>query len=156
MIADAEIRFATDADAAQIAALSRDNIERGLPWSWREERVRGAIHDRDTNVVVVGKRGVIEGFGIMYYTQDDAHLLLFAVRPDRRRRGIGSALLQWLETVAINAGATRIRVECRRDNDVARNFYADHGYHERDIAKGMYRGIADGIHLQKQIGAAPE
>ena len=155
MIADAAVRLAVLADATQIAAMSRDYIEHGLPWSWIDERVAHAIRDPDTNVVVVGERGAIIAFGIMFYANDDAHLLLFAVRRAHQRRGIGSAILQWLEEAARTAGAKRIRVECRRDNTAARNFYSEHAYHERDIAKGMYRGIKDGIHLEKWFRPEP-
>jgi ribosomal-protein-alanine N-acetyltransferase len=158
MIADVALRLAVLADSAEIAAMSREYIEHGLPWSWTDERVSHAIQDPDTNVVVAGERGSINAFGIMFYANDDAHLLLFAVRRSHQRRGIGSAILHWLEEAARTAGAKRIRVECRRDNAAARNFYSEHAYHERDIAKGMYRGIKDGIHLEKwfRLESAPE
>jgi ribosomal-protein-alanine N-acetyltransferase len=149
MIADVTVRLATSADAADIAAMSRDYIEHGLPWSWTEGRVIAAIRDPDTNVVVVGERGAIAAFGIMYYANDDAHLLLFAVRHAHQRRGVGSAILHWLEEAARFAGAKRIRVECRRDNTAARNFYCEHSYVELDITTKMYRGLKDGIHLEK-------
>jgi ribosomal-protein-alanine N-acetyltransferase len=148
------IRRAAIGDAAGIAAMSRDYIEQGLPWSWTEARVAHAIRTPDTNVVVVGEPGALIGFGIMSYLEDDAHLLLFAVRRAYQRKGVGSAILRWLEKVARNAGAHRIRVECRRDNSVARNFYGEHGYHEVVIAKGMYRGLADGINLEKHFRPA--
>jgi ribosomal-protein-alanine N-acetyltransferase len=149
MIADVAIRLATPSDAAAISVMSRDYIEHGLPWTWTETRVEGAIRDADTDVVVVGERGSITGFGILYFASDDAHLLLFAVRPADQRRGVGSAILRWLEEAARTAGAKRIRVECRRDNAAARNFYSEHAYHERDITTRMYRGLKDGIHLEK-------
>jgi ribosomal-protein-alanine N-acetyltransferase len=156
MIADVAVRLATLTDAAEIAAMSREYIEHGLPWSWTEDRVARAIRDADTNVVVVGERGTIAAFGIMFYANDDAHLLLFAVRRANQRRGVGSAVLRWLEEAARTAGARRIRVECRRDNAPARNFYIEHAYHERDIAKGMYRGLKDGIHLEKWFRPAAD
>jgi len=149
MIADVAVRLATPSDAVEIAEMSRDYIEHGLPWTWTEGRVANAIRDADTNVVVVGERGSITGFGIMYFASDDAHLLLFAVRRPSQRRGVGSAILRWLEEAARTAGAKRIRVECRRDNVPARNFYSEHAYHERDITTRMYRGLKDGIHLEK-------
>jgi ribosomal-protein-alanine N-acetyltransferase len=131
--------------------MSRDCIEHGLPWTWRARRVAGAIRDPDTNVVVVGEPGAIVAFGIMSYLEDDAHLLLFAVDPSHRRSGIGSAVLAWLEAVARSAGASRIRVEARRDNDAARSFYSEHGYHERSLAPAMYSGRLDGVRLVKWL-----
>jgi ribosomal protein S18 acetylase RimI-like enzyme len=149
--ADVVVRLARTADAAGIAEMSRDYIEHGLPWTWTQGRVESAIHDADINVVVVGDRGAITAFGIMSYPDDDAHLLLFAVRKNQQRRGVGSAILHWLEEAARAAGAKRIRVECRRDNAAARNFYCEHGYQELSITTKFYRGLKDGIHLVKWL-----
>jgi ribosomal-protein-alanine N-acetyltransferase len=152
--ADADVRFARVADAPAIARMSRHCIEHGLPWSWRPDRVARAIGDADTNVIVVGDASALAGFGIMSYPDDDAHLLLLAVHPAQRRRGVGSAILGWLEAVARAAGTRRIRLEARRDNDTARHFYAEHGYHERRITKAMYCQRLDGIHLEKWLHPA--
>ena len=151
MIADVAVRFARRADAADIAEMSRDYIEVGLPWTWTERRVARATEDDETNVVVVGEPRVILAFGIMSYPDENAHLLLLAVRRANQRQGIGSAVLQWLETVARTAGAKRIVVEARRENVVARSFYCEHGYHERVISKGLYYRIEDGVRLEKWL-----
>lgn len=147
------IRLATHDDAAAIAALSRDEIEHGLPWTWREPRVRRSIDDPDTNVIVVGPPGAVAAFGVMYYAEDDAHLLLFAVHRSQQRQGVGTALLHWLESAAQAAGAQRVRVEARADNVPARSFYNEHGYHEQAIAPRMYSGRLDGIRLEKWLRA---
>lgn len=157
MIPDTErqsIRFATQADAADIAAMSRDEIEHGLPWTWTEGRIAYTIASKDKNVIVIGQRGAILGFGIMSYRSDDAHLLLFAVCRGQRRFGLGSRMLRWLEEVARTAGARRIHVECRRDNGAARNFYCEHGYHELAIRPKWYRATVDGIHLEKHLSGS--
>lgn len=151
MIADVAIRLATVADAAEIAAMSRDTIEHGLPWRWRRERVAAAIINAETNVAVVAEHGALQAFGIMAYADVDAHLLLFAVRSARRRAGVGSAVLAWLEAAARAAGTRRIQVEARHDNASARNFYSEHGYHECGLKRAMYSGVADGIRLEKWL-----
>jgi len=151
MIADTEVRLATLADAADIAAMSRAYIEVGLTSTWTETRIQRSIQNPDTNVVVVSEKRAIVGFGIMSYPGEEAHLLLFAVTPARQRQGIGSAILDWLEEVARAAGVRRIHVECRRDNVAARNFYAEHGYHEQTITKGYYRGTIDAIRFEKWL-----
>jgi ribosomal-protein-alanine N-acetyltransferase len=154
MISHLTIRFATPVDADAIAALSRDEIEHGLPWTWRAPRVRHAIADPDTNVIVVGPTGAVAAFGVMYYADADAHLLLFAVHRSRQRQGVGTALLRWLEEAALAAGAQRIRVEARMDNEAARSFYNERGYHEREIAPRMYSGRFDGVRLEKWLRPA--
>jgi ribosomal protein S18 acetylase RimI-like enzyme len=151
VISDLAIRLARRADAAAIAAMSRDDIERGLPWSWTEARVERAILDPEVNVAVAGDAGALIAFGIMSYRDATAHLLLFSVRKSHRRQGVGSAILRWLEEVARAAGIQSIQLECRRNNDAARNFYAEQGYHEQVIAKGYYRGIEDAVRLEKWL-----
>jgi ribosomal-protein-alanine N-acetyltransferase len=148
------VRFATRDDAAGIAQMSRDQIEQGLSWSWTEERVAAAIANRDTNVIVAGSSGTLTGFGIMTYRDESAHLQLFAVATAQRRHGVGSAMLEWLETVAREAGVRRIRLECRRSNEAARNFYGEHGYHELAIARRYYRGVEDAVVLEKHLWPA--
>jgi ribosomal-protein-alanine N-acetyltransferase len=153
MISHLTIRFATRDDASAVAALSRDEIEHGLPWTWRAPRVRQAIADPDTNVIVVGPPGAVAAFGVMFYAEDDAHLLLFAVHRSRQRQGVGTALLRWLEEAALAAGAQRVRVEARMDNEAARSFYNEHGYHEGAVVRGMYSGKLDGVKMEKWLGA---
>jgi ribosomal-protein-alanine N-acetyltransferase len=155
MLAQPVIRLATVAEAEAIAVLSRETIERGLPWGWRPERVARAIRDPDTNVVVAGPPEALEGFAIMVFGDEDAHLILFAVHPDKRRRGLASALLTWLEDVARAAGCQRIRLEARRDNVAGRSFYNEHGYHERAIRKDRYAPGVDGIRLEKWLRSDP-
>ena len=154
MIVDVKVRLATLADADEIAAMSRDYIEQGLRWGWRYKRVARAINDPETNVVVVGPPGALAAFGIMSYSDDDAHLLLLAVRRASQKRGIGSAVLSWLEEVARAAGAQRIHVEARADNSAARNFYNIHGYHECCIETARYSGVIDGVRLEKWLRSA--
>ena len=148
-----DVRIASKLDAEAIAAMSRDLIEHGLPWTWRAERVTKAIEASNTNVVVVREQTELDAFGIMEYWDDDAHLVLFAVRPACQRRGIGSSVLYWLEASAQAAGSKRIRVEARRQNVAARSFYNEHGYHETAIKSRMYSGVVDGIHLTKYLRA---
>jgi [ribosomal protein S18]-alanine N-acetyltransferase len=145
------VRLANPADAADIAAMSRDEIEHGLPWSWTEARVLRAIASPEINVAILREARMLVGFGIMSYREDEAHLLLFSVRQSHRRKGIGKALLEWLEQVARDAGIRHILLECRRDNAPARNFYAEHGYHELAISRGYYQGVEDAIRLEKWL-----
>lgn len=155
MTADPPVRLAVAQDAEDIAAMSRELIERGLPWNWRPARVLKAIRNPETNVAVVTVDDRLVAFGIMEYLERDAYLALLAVKPSSQRRGIGKSLLHWLETSAIVAGAHRIRVEARRDNVPARSFYNELGYHEVSIRRGRYSDGVDGVALEKWLRAAP-
>ena len=145
------MRLARIADAEVIAALSREQIEHGLPWRWTAERIRRSIRHAGTNVAVAEQGDDLCGFGIMQYGDEEAHLLLFAVAPAWRRQGVGAALLGWLEDVARTAGIQRVLLECRRENGGGRNFYGALGYEERVIVRRMYEGVEDGIRFEKTL-----
>lgn len=151
--ADFTIRLATPADAVAIALESMAEIEHGFEWRWEPSRISEAIGDPETNVIVAVDGAAMLGFGIMEYRHEVAHLVLFAVREDARRRGIGSALLAWLEKVAAEAGITHFTVEARLSNAPARAFYRRHGYAEIEVVAGMYQAQEDGVRLRKGVPA---
>lgn len=151
MITAPEIALATVADAHAIALLSRDEIEQGLRWSWTPSRVRRAIQDRETNVVVARDGTKIVGFAVMKYRAEDAHLLLLGVHAAYRRKGVASALLAWLEDTLGVAGAAAIQVEVRASNHVARAFYARLGYEQVNATSRYYQGVESAVHLVKEL-----
>jgi len=152
MIDASEIRLALPQDAVRIATMSRDYVEDGLGWGWTPARVLRSIRDRATNVVVAECGADLAGFGIMKYLDDDAHLLLFAVRPEYRRRGVGSGLVAWLESTATTAGIELIFLETRARNTAAREFYAARGYRELATLPRYY-GSEDAVRIGKDLGS---
>jgi ribosomal-protein-alanine N-acetyltransferase len=149
------LRLATRTDAAGIAALSRDRIEQGLGWSWTAPRVLRSIRDPAANVVVAHRSGRMLGFGIMKYHDDEAHLLLLAVHVGASRRGVGSALVAWLERSALAAGIGQVYLEARLANGAARAFYARLGYREIQTLPGYYQGVEACVRLAKDLWLAP-
>jgi len=152
MIDASEIRLALPQDAVRIATMSRDYVEDGLGWGWTPARVLRGIRDRATNVVVAECGADLAGFGIMKYLDDDAHLLLFAVKPEYRRRGVGSGLVTWLESTATTAGIELIFLETRATNTAAREFYAARGYRELATLPRYY-GSEDAVRIGKDLGS---
>lgn len=155
MILAPPIRLACERDAVSIAQLSRDAIEQGLGWSWTPRRVRASVLDRATNVAVAHHGSELVGFGIMKYGDEEAHLLLLAVRFARRRRGVGSALLAWLEASARVAGLEAVRLELRQRNGGALAFYERHGFAESGRLAGYYQGVEDAVQMSKPLRTAP-
>jgi [ribosomal protein S18]-alanine N-acetyltransferase len=151
MIDASDIRLALLSDAGRIAAMSRDYIEDGLGWNWSAARVARSIRDCATNVVLAEANSDLAGFGIMKYLDDDAHLLLFAVKPIYRRRGIGTRLLRWLEQSAATAGTELIFLEARKSSAIARAFYRGQGYRELAVLPGYYSGREDAVRIGKDL-----
>jgi ribosomal-protein-alanine N-acetyltransferase len=145
------VRLARQSDAQSIAVFSRDFIEHGLGWSWNRHRILRAIQDAATNVAVVHEHGCILGFGIMQYGETTAHLCLLGVQPTLQGRGLGEALLSWLEGSAITAGIECVKVEARADNPRGIAFYEKRGYRFQARVPGYYCGIIDAIRLEKKL-----
>ena len=74
------LRLGQPGDAAELALMSRDLIERGFAWSWTRARVARTMAGRDTaTVVACGGREVI-AFAMMYFGEQHAHLELLLGR----------------------------------------------------------------------------
>ncbi|MCP5198882.1 MAG: GNAT family N-acetyltransferase [Gammaproteobacteria bacterium] len=146
------IRLARRAEARTIAVMSRELIESGLGWSWTTARVRHSIADVDTNVIVAVDGERVVGFALMHYREERAHLLLFAVAADRRRRGIGSSLWAWLERTALVAGISTVHLEVRASNPPARRFYRHLGFVEEETVPGYYRGREAAVRMRCRLG----
>ena len=153
MIEQYDISLAVTGEVSPIAEMSRDMIEQGLGWRWTPKRILTSLQDRDTNVVVARDNRLLAGFAIMKYSREEAHLMLLAVSDQYRRKGIGSALMSWLEQTALTAGIGCIYLEARRHNSVARRFYRRLGYAEIRPLRGYYQGREDAIQMGKDLWA---
>jgi len=132
------LRAAHISEAGTIASMSRLLVEHGLNWRWTLARVRRSVKDRETMVLVASSNGVLSGFAIMKFRDQESHLLLLAVEPKMQRTGIGAALLAWLEKSCRTAGMRRIRVEVRASNRKARKFYERSGFRFDGHEAGYY------------------
>jgi len=137
---DVEIALARSSDAEALAIMSRDLIESGLGWGYRPERMAQFIDARETCTLIAHERSRRVGFAVMTFGEDRAHLVLLAVQPSHRRRGIARRLLTWLLDSAAIAGMASIHLELLEDNVAARAFYRSLGFTETLRLPGYYRG----------------
>jgi ribosomal-protein-alanine N-acetyltransferase len=145
------INLARESDCAGIAEMSRRYVEAGLPWSWTESRVRHYVRHRDCAVIAARRVHSLVGFAIMEFHDAHAHLNLLAVRPGHRRRGVGRALIEWLEASARTAGVFLVRLELRAGNEEAHAFYRRLGYCEIGVARNYYAGREDAWRMQHNL-----
>lgn len=85
------------------------------------------------------------GFALTKYVAGEEELLLIAVDPAHRSKGIGSALLYQCFQNAIARGAERIFLEMR-DNNTARSIYERLGFEPIGRRKDYYTS-ADGTRI---------
>jgi [ribosomal protein S18]-alanine N-acetyltransferase len=80
------------------------------------------------------------GFALVRTVIDEAELMLLAVTPEVRGKGIGHALLQHSIGAATASGATNYFLEVRSDNP-AIVFYEKSGLQQVGVRRDYYRGI---------------
>lgn len=146
-----ELSLAKPADAHALAQMSRDLIENGLRWSWKPARILNMIRHPDCVVLVARTRIGIAGFALMEFHEVHAHLNLLAVKPAKRRSGIGKALITWLEESCQVAGVASIFLELRADNTSAKRFYESLGYRQGRTVEGYYQGREDALTMVHQL-----
>jgi ribosomal-protein-alanine N-acetyltransferase len=138
--ADITLSLARLKDAETIAVMSRDLIEAGLGWEYRPQRIAEFIVDRNAVTLIAHDGSRCAGFAVMTFGDERAHLVLLAVHPRYRRRGVGSRMLAWLLDSARTAGLSSVHLELLDDNAAARGFYRALGFTETMRLPRYYRG----------------
>ncbi len=113
--------------------------------SWAEKML---ADPRVVCVTAYRKGGPPEGFFRLDVGPDRVAELTLIVAPRRRRRGIGSYLLQAALQVARNQGLRRILALVDDDNQPALEFFLEHGFEET----GQY--LAGYVHLSRYVHGA--
>ena len=138
-------------DAPRIAAMSRDLIETGLPWTWTPKRVAAHIKERENLAVIATVERELVGFVLAQFGAERVHLALLSVAEARRRQGVGRRLVRWIEESAVVAGLFLMRLEVRATNRQARRFYATLGYTESGVIPLYYSGMEDAIQFSRDL-----
>lgn len=136
-----------------MAALSRELIETGLAWRYTPRRMTRMIAGPDVVAVVAGDAARISGFAVMQFGEETGHLILLCVAEAMQRKGLATALLDWLLKSARVAGLEKIGVEMRADNQVARTFYRARGFIELERIADYYATGVDAQRMSLQLRA---
>ncbi|MDP2772320.1 MAG: GNAT family N-acetyltransferase [Nocardioides sp.] len=97
--------------------------------------------------------GAVIGYAVASAAGDIAELQRIAVRPDARRGGLASALLDEVVRLARADGADRLLLEVRDTNVGALAFYAARGFVEVDRRPRYYSDGAPAVVLRRALVA---
>lgn len=114
-----------------------ETIVHGRPWS-REQFVEELRHPDDRRYLVALHDGEVVGYGGVQVIAGDAHVTTVAVRPDARRRGIGSRLVAALLDEGRSRGATAATLEVRASNRPAQELYRRFGFAPVGVRRAYY------------------
>ncbi len=132
-------------DLDRIMAVMEASFDPAFGEAWTRRQVADALLLPNTHYLLAGPdgRAVREnaptaGFALSRGAADEEELLLIAVHPQYRRRGIGGALLARFIVEAEARGATRQFLEMREGN-TAGPLYMRHGFASVGRRRHYYR-----------------
>ena len=125
----------------KIVTLTKGNLSLLKDSFLLKETVEQEWHNNPFGIylIVVDQNEVV---GYLYYSRiyERVEINQFEVRKDKRKRGIGTKLLETL----IKKEPTTITLEVRENNQEAISLYQKFNFEKKAIRKGYYQGI-DGL-----------
>lgn len=146
------VRPMTPADVAAVAELEAVAFSDPWPPAFFFEELSAPGRD----YVVVEEEGRIVAYGGTMVVDGDAHVMTIAVRPEARRRGLGSTVMASLFDVAIERGAEHLTLEVRSSNTAAIDLYRRFGFVAAGTRPRYYPDGEDAMVMWAYDVASPE
>ena len=138
-------RAAAMADAFTIRPMRRDDVvqvvaieQATFADAWTAGMFADELAQPNRSWVVAADGETVVGYAGLAAFADEAHVMNLAVREDRRGAGMGRALLERIEELALAYGATALTLECRRSNVEAIGLYESRGLRVAGSRPGYY------------------
>lgn len=137
-------------DVDRIMAVMEAAFDPAFGEAWTRRQVADALVVPGTHYLLIAadhseppEGAPAAGFALTRGAVDEEELLLIAVLPELRGRGIGATLLNRVIAAARGRGATRLFLEMREGNS-AESLYRRHGFTPVGRRRNYYRRGNDG------------
>jgi [ribosomal protein S18]-alanine N-acetyltransferase len=134
-------------DFAALHKLDQSCFPAGISYS--KTTLRYFLTLASADCVVAEDGGRIVGFILSEENPPLAHIITLDVDGKHRRHGIGTALLETLESNLAARGVRSILLETATDNEAAVAFWKSHGYRIEATLKRYYLGRIDAYEMRK-------
>ena len=97
-----------------------------FPWTRRmfEETMDSSI----SKCLVIEINSEIIGYIMLYFVEDEAHIMNIAIQPEKREKGYASELINYTLSYAATRNTMKIFLEVRQSNIKAQRLYAKFGF----------------------------
>lgn len=126
-------------DVAVVDAVMVDAFDPRFGEAWTRSQCLGVLALPGIRLTLAYVDDRPAGFAMVRAVADEAELLLLAVSPEFRRRGVGAALLRAVEADCQVSNVVTLHLEVRAGNDAVR-LYTGHGFAKLGERRAYYRG----------------
>lgn len=135
------LRQGTSADLPEVMVVMEAAFGDTYGEAWTRSQVAGILPMAGVSLVLAQSAadGGCAGFSLARAVADEAELLLIAVLPEQRRRGVGRNLLHNFVNEARERGLRRVHLEVRHGN-AATALYRELGFEPVGRRRDYYRG----------------
>jgi [ribosomal protein S18]-alanine N-acetyltransferase len=124
---------------------------------WTREMYAAELQNHGVSFFYLARDGeaAVVGFCSFWRILDELHINNLAVVPERRREGVGTALLQRVLDDAARLGIRRAMLEVRRSNQPAINLYERFGFSVTGVRSRYYTNpVEDALVLSRDSSTA--
>lgn len=121
-------------DVAEIAEIEKENFH--IPWS--EKSLLKEITNENSIFIVAEYDGRIAGYAGLYLIGEEGDITNVVVSSICRRKGIATAIMQYLIDKAKTVGIREMTLEVRKGNVAAIQLYEKCGFVSEGIRPGFY------------------
>lgn len=139
------IRWMIRRDMPEVLAIEESSFE--FPWS--EEDFIRCLRQRNCIGMVAECDERVVGFMIYELHKNQLHVLNFAVRPDSRRRGIGSQMINKLVGKLSQQRRNRIVLEIRETNLAAQLFFKTADFRAVSVLRDYYDDTTEDAYVMQ-------
>lgn len=150
-----DLREGGVADLGTVDSIMREAFDPRFGEAWSRSQCLGILALPGVWLTIATVGDAPAGFALSRLIVDEAELLLLATLPERRRRGIGAALLRATLADAATRRAVSLHLEVRDGNDAIR-LYRGAGFAKVGERRGYYRGAGgrtyDAFTFRRDLG----
>jgi len=144
-----EIRLVRERDLPAVEEIERKSFTD--PWS--KLSFQQSLLDPSCLFLVAEDRGKVVGYALAWVVLGELHIGNLAVRPERRREGIGRGLLAEIVNQGVERGCKLVSLELRESNQIALSLYTQEGFKLIGVRRNYYRQPReDALVMIKELG----
>lgn len=131
-----------------------DRLKEDFDDFWTVNTLKQEIENKtglNSYYIVAKQNSEIVGFAGAINIIDEINIMNVVVRKDKRKLGIGSALLENIFEIAKKLQAKTITLEVNEKNTCAINLYKKYGFKQVGLRKKYYNNTDDAILMTKLI-----